>query len=92
MERVPDVEEAFVFGSMARGTLRASSDVDLFIIGKPDFAALARALGPLEVTWGVEIHATVMTSGDLQGRLAAGSGFAQAVMSGPCIAVLARNA
>lgn len=37
------IELAFVFGSAARGAARADSDVDLWVVGRCDYAALLQA-------------------------------------------------
>ncbi|UHS62861.1 nucleotidyltransferase domain-containing protein [Agrobacterium vaccinii] len=42
------ISEAFVFGSVARGTERADSDVDLMIIGDVDLFELAPAVAKME--------------------------------------------
>lgn len=76
------VEVAFVYGSMATGTERPSSDVDLMVLGKATFADLARALSPAQATLRRDVNPTVMTRRELASRLAAGEGFARRVMQG----------
>jgi predicted nucleotidyltransferase len=55
------VVTAFVFGSMAQGSERATSDVDLFVIGKASFADVVGALSPLRERLGREVNPVVMS-------------------------------
>jgi predicted nucleotidyltransferase len=81
---VPGVGAAFVFGSIARGDFREDSDVDLFILdeGVPD-DLLARRTIDAGVLLCREVSVVRMTSEELARRIAAGSGFALAVLRGP---------
>lgn len=76
------VELAFVYGSMASGTERADSDIDLMVLGRATFADLARALAPAQATLRREVNPTVMTRREFVQKLAAGDGFARSVMRG----------
>ncbi|MBE2241128.1 MAG: nucleotidyltransferase domain-containing protein [Burkholderiaceae bacterium] len=76
------VELAFVYGSMASGTERAGSDVDLMVLGKASFADLARALAAAQATLRRDVNPTVMTRREFADKLAAGDGFARNVMRG----------
>jgi len=76
------VDLAFVYGSMASGTERAVSDIDLMVLGRASFADLARALAPVQATLRREVNPTVMSRGDFAQRLAAGDGFAVSVARG----------
>jgi predicted nucleotidyltransferase len=76
------VELAFVYGSMASGTERAGSDVDLMVLGKASFADLARALADAQVTLRREVNPTVMSRREFADRLASDDGFARSVMKG----------
>ncbi len=58
------IKAAFVFGSMAQGTETATSDVDLFVIGKVKFADVVGALLPLRQRLGREINPVVMGEAD----------------------------
>lgn len=76
------VELAFVYGSMAGGTERAGSDVDLMVLGRASFADLARALAPAQDALRRDVNPTVMTRREFAQMLAAGDGFAHSVMKG----------
>ena len=76
---------AFVFGSVAAGSERPGSDVDLMVLGSASFADLARALAPAHDVLGREINPTAMAPREFARKLAAGDGFALSVAKGPRI-------
>ena len=76
---------AFVFGSVAAGSERPGSDVDLMVLGSASFADLARALAPAHDVLGREINPTAMVPREFARKLAAGDGFALSVAKGPRI-------
>lgn len=76
------VQLAFVYGSMAAGTERAGSDVDLMVLGTAGFADLAKALAGTQATLRREVNPTVMTPREFMRKLAAGDGFARSVAKG----------
>lgn len=65
---VKEIEVAFVFGSLASGTGKAASDVDLFVIGDAGLRALAPALRPAADTLGREINPVSMTAAEFRKR------------------------
>lgn len=73
---------AFVFGSVAAGTERAASDVDLMVLGSATFADLAHALVGGQALLQRDVNPTVMTPRDFARKLAAGDGFARSVAGG----------
>ena len=77
------VKLAFIYGSIAAGAERASSDVDLMVLGSASFGDLARVLGPTREALRREVNPTVMTPRDFARKLAAGDGFARSVAKGP---------
>ncbi|WP_234414114.1 MarR family transcriptional regulator [Ideonella sp. A 288] len=79
------VAQAFVYGSIAAGTERAGSDVDVMVLGTVGFADLARVLASVQDALGREVNPTVMAPRDFTRRWAAGDGFARSVASGPRI-------
>lgn len=56
LERFPDIQFAFIYGSYARGEEKADSDVDLIIIGEVDFDRLDSIIGDLEKRLGRTIN------------------------------------
>ena len=76
---------AFVFGSVAAGSERPGSDVDLMVLGTAGFADLARALAPAHEALGRELNPTVMAPREFARKWAADDGFARSVAKGPRI-------
>jgi predicted nucleotidyltransferase len=76
------VKLAFVYGSVAAGTERAGSDVDLMALGSASFADLARATAAAQSTLRREVNPTVMTPREFARKLASGDGFARSVAKG----------
>lgn len=72
---VSGVKAAFIFGSVAKGGERAVSDVDLFVLGKPDQTKLAAALREAEQRLGREVNLVVMGLEEWRRRRNAGEGF-----------------
>ncbi len=52
---------AFIYGSFAEGKERSDSDVDLFLLGKPDEDRLVRKISDLESEFNREINYTIYT-------------------------------
>jgi predicted nucleotidyltransferase len=75
------VRAALLFGSMARGTHTASSDVDVLVVGDVSFSALVQALYPAQQTLGREINPVLYTPSEFRTRISEGGGFAQALRS-----------
>lgn len=82
------VERAVIFGSYARGTVDADSDVDVLIIGDPDRDSLTERLENAGLEIGRPVNEVVMTSPELDERRARGDRFIESIDSGPVIEVL----
>jgi DNA-binding transcriptional ArsR family regulator len=67
---VKGVEIAFVFGSLAGGSGKARSDVDLFVIGNVGLRALTPALRRVVDTVGREVNPVSMTAAEFRQRRA----------------------
>jgi predicted nucleotidyltransferase len=76
------VKLAFVYGSIAAGTERAGSDVDLMVLGSADFGDLARLLAAAQNTLRRDVNPTVLTPKDFARQLSSGDGFAKSVAKG----------
>jgi predicted nucleotidyltransferase len=61
LRHVPGTELAFVFGSLAAGSGKAGSDVDLMIVGEASLRALAPPLRKAAEQLGREINPVTMT-------------------------------
>lgn len=82
------IDWAFVYGSMARATEVASSDVDLMIIGEVGLADLTPALRRAEARLGRPVNPTLYTPEEFATKLQAGHHFLKAVLDGEKLSVL----
>ena len=69
------IDVALVFGSMARGTQSAGSDIDLLVIGEVGFADLVHALYPTQQTLQREINPVLYRRTEFRRRARAGDAF-----------------
>jgi len=60
---------ALIFGSIARGTETASSDIDLLVIGDIGFADVVRATHPAQAELGRDINPVVYSANELKRRV-----------------------
>lgn len=82
------VERAVIFGSYARGTVVADSDVDLLIIGDPDRDALTERLEMAGLEIGRPVNEVVMSAEELHARRARGDQFVKSIEAGETISVI----
>jgi len=83
------LQDAYVYGSVARQTDTAHSDIDLMLVG-PDLA-LAEVLPlllPLEPVLGRQINPTIYTPAQYAQRLAEPDSFIQRVQAGPTLPLM----
>ncbi|MEA3288186.1 MAG: nucleotidyltransferase domain-containing protein [Candidatus Marinimicrobia bacterium] len=83
-----DIRFAFVFGSIASGSTRADSDIDLFVIGNTSLRELSGLLGDASDLLGREINIQVMKFQDYSQKLAANEHFITSVMSSPKLMII----
>jgi predicted nucleotidyltransferase len=74
---------AFAFGSAARGELRASSDIDLLVVGEASFEDVVGALTDAQERLGRDINPTVYPPNEFRTKVRAKHHFLTAVLSGP---------
>ena len=77
---VESITLAFVYGSIASGTARSASDVDVMVLGDASFAALVSALAPTQERLAREVNVTPMRPAEFAAKLQSGDGFALTVM------------
>jgi len=73
---------AFVYGSVARGEERATSDVDLMVIGDVGLAQLSPALRKAEKRLGREVNVTNYSVDEFRKKVADGDHFLTSVLKG----------
>jgi DNA-binding transcriptional ArsR family regulator len=79
---------AFVFGSIARGNVKAGSDVDLMVIGELGLRDLSGLLSGVEERIGREINPHVLQEDEFRKRLRAKEHFVTSVMESPKIFII----
>jgi len=88
LSQVDGIRLAFIFGSMAKGTADAKSDVDILIVGDASFADISAALLSAQERLGREITPTVYSVEEFQQRVAEKHHFLARVLSEPKIILI----
>jgi predicted nucleotidyltransferase len=76
------IELAFVYGSLARATETAESDIDLMVVGTPGLADLVPALRKLRRTLGRPVNPSVFSVKEFRRKARVGDHFLSAVLRG----------
>ena len=77
------VELALLYGSVAKGTDRADSDIDVLVVSDTlTLEEVLRALNPAESSLGRPIQPSLYTSEEFSSRRARGSPFLHKVLDG----------
>jgi len=76
----PEIQIAFVYGSVARQKEQANSDVDLMVLGDASFSEVVSALAPAQKALGREINPTVFPVSEFRSKLATQNHFLCSVM------------
>lgn len=76
-----DIRVAFIYGSTARGSELASSDIDLMVIGDVDLEALDGAIDRIEEEIGRTVNYTLFDVEEWQDRVAQGYSFIADVLT-----------
>ncbi|MGD2083096.1 MAG: nucleotidyltransferase domain-containing protein [Chromatiales bacterium] len=83
------IAAAFVYGSVAKGTDTAASDIDLLLIGDDlTYADLVTALAEAEQQLGRSVNPTLYSTEEFRRKLGAGAAFLERVMEQPKIFLL----
>jgi len=83
--QVDGVSVARIYGSVARNTEDATSDVDVLVIGDVSPADLDAALTGAEQLLGRDINATILSDAEWRDRVGRRQAFAVDVLNGPKI-------
>lgn len=84
-----NIDQAFIYGSVARGKDTARSDIDLMVIADNiDYAELISVLSKAEAGLGRPVNPTLYTRAELDRKLAMDSGFLLRVMNEPRVFVI----
>jgi predicted nucleotidyltransferase len=79
----PEVQLAFVFGSIARGETHAESDVDLMVIGSIGLRGLTKLLSGVAEVVGREINPHILTPEEFCERKRSKDHFVTSVLAAP---------
>jgi len=83
LAHLPELDLAFVFGSIATDKARPDSDVDLLIVGSHlDTTSIARETLEAAALLGREVNVTSLTAEQLRARAQRGSRFIRTVLGG----------
>jgi predicted nucleotidyltransferase len=85
---LPGVEEAFLYGSYAAGTERATSDLDLFVVGAVDQEQLTERLTDVERELGRDVNVSVYERAEIERLRANGDRFVATVLDGPRVPLI----
>ncbi len=90
LSEVPGIEEAFLYGSYARGDERMTSDLDLFVVGSVDHALLTERLAEVERDLGRDVNVASYERAELQRLREDGDLFIETVLEGPRVPIRSR--
>jgi len=82
------IQVAFVFGSAARSELRATSDIDLLVVGAAPFQDVVHAIAAAQEQLGRDINPTVYPPDEFRAKLAAHHHFLTTVLREPRLFVV----
>jgi predicted nucleotidyltransferase len=82
------IDVAFVFGSVAQGKERVTSDVDVFVVGSVSFADVVTALAQTHERLGREVNPVVMPRSDFVRKRTEGERFVARVIKEPKLFLL----
>ena len=83
-----EIQVAFVYGSVAQQTERASSDIDLMVLGNVEFTEIVSAVSSVQKALAREINPTVFPVSEFQSKVKSGNYFLRNVMKAKKLFVL----
>lgn len=90
VHRFPEIRAAFLYGSYAKGKEKASSDVDLVIVGTPDRKRLTSQIRELEERLGREINFNLYPQEEFQKKVQKKGSFLDRIVAGEKILLKGR--
>lgn len=79
------VELAFIFGSIAQGKERITSDIDVMVIGSASFEDVVQTIYSSQEALRREVNPVVMSSSDFNSKILQGDRFVSRIVSEPRI-------
>ena len=87
------IRAAFVFGSVAKGTDRSSSDIDLMVLSDElTYAEIYSVLEPVHINLGRAVNPTVYTTSEFAKRRGEGTAFVSRVIESPKVWIFGSQA
>jgi predicted nucleotidyltransferase len=84
----PKLETAFIYGSVAKGTDTAKSDIDVMLVGKSLLLSkVLELLVPLEAQLGRKINPTLLTSAEFKRRRTEHDSFVNRILAQPTLSL-----
>lgn len=84
----PKIKLAFIFGSIAAGTEKKASDIDLMVVGAVSFGDAVSLLSPAEEKLGREVNTVVYPVAEFQKKVKADHYFVKNVINGKKIFII----
>ena len=89
---LPKIEQAFIYGSVAKGEEHAGSDVDVMLVGDDlSYSEVMELLDPVEQQLQRTVNPTLYSPAEFEQRLAEGHNFLTKVMALPRIDLLSSS-
>src|SRR5882724_10628153 len=85
----PKLDVAFIYGSVAKGTDKAKSDIDLMLVGKNlTLSKVLELVVPVEAQLGRKINPTLLTQAEFKRRRSQRDSFVNRVLAQPTIPLI----
>jgi len=91
LSSIKEIKVSFIYGSFASEQYKATSDIDLMIIGNPDTSELNERIARLEKRLKREINTTVYSWQEYQDKKKSKSAFIQDLLKNPKIMLLGKE-
>ncbi len=88
LKNLPDLKQAYIYGSYAKGKFTGLSDIDILAIGSHKVLDLQRAILPLQQLLGREINITSMSEAEFKKKQSQGNAFVKNIFSDKVIKVI----
>jgi predicted nucleotidyltransferase len=89
---LPNLEHAFIYGSIAKGEDHAGSDVDVMLVGENlNYSEIMQLLDPVETQLQRAVNPTLYSPAEFAERLAQGQNFLSKVMQQTRIDLLSKS-
>ena len=91
MPLAPEIDLAYIFGSVAQGKEHAASDVDVLVIGAVPFFDVVQALASTRLKLGREVNPVAMQRDDFLQKYEKGERFVKRIIKEPKIFLIGTN-